>query len=289
MRHSSSIFLSCRASQVFIFFHSGATWNLVTKAKGKGNECSMPPTLERRNYPSPGEMRHIAALPLARPATGSPLPLSRARAHWRGVNGRGKGLKISYQIFSCLPTSLESQGSSWWLRHRRNKTRFRGSLKRWGRSSTLRAHPGTPLLPPPPPPSLREEGAHRCFPDPRLVCPREGAALALPFPTYPAGRRPGALTWFASPLERSLQKTPPVAKHRIVSESEGEGNVCIELSSSVYRGLSTAPSCAAPHRRPFLIESSVLTTEEDTKWRPKFLAHGTREGTLKTGRASLGI
>lgn len=131
-------------------------------------------------------MWHIAALPLPHSAAGSPLPLGRARAHWREVNSIGKGLKISYQFFSCLPTSLESQGFSWWLRHRWNKKPcFRGSLKRWGRSSTWRAHPGTPLLPPPPPPSPCEEGANRCFPDPRLVCLREGAALALPFPTYP--------------------------------------------------------------------------------------------------------
>jgi len=153
----------------------------------------MPLALERWNYPSPGMMRHIAALPLTCPATGSPLPLGRARAHRWEVNGTGAGLKISCQIFHCLPASPESQGPSWWLRHGRNRNPcFRGSLERWGTSGTLRASPGTPLLPPPPPPSPRQQGTNRCFPDPRLVCPREGAALALPFPTYPAGKTAGS-------------------------------------------------------------------------------------------------
>lgn len=65
--------------------------------------------------------------------------------------------------------------------------------------------------------------------------------------------------------QKGLCKTPPVARHHIVSESDGEGNVRVELSTSVCRGLSAAPSCAAPRRRPFLTDSSVLTAEPDAK------------------------
>lgn len=161
-------------------------------------------------------------------------------------------VKISYQIFSCLPTSLESQGSSRWLRHRRNENPcFRGSLERWGRSSTLRAHPETPLLPPPLPPLPCEEGANRRFPDPLLVCPREGAALASPFPTHPAGRQPGALAWFTSPPERSLQNPAGGEASHCVWERRGVKRSRRALHFSLQRTVSsTILCCSAPPSFP---------------------------------------
>lgn len=243
MCHSGSVALSCKVSQVFIFFHFRAFWNLVIKAKEKYNKSAVLPMHRRCDYPSARGTQHITAHPRTRPNTRSPFPISRVQAHWGELNGISKGLKMS----RCLPTFLESQGSSWWLRHRQNKNPcFRGSLKRWSTSRTVQAHPGTPLLPPP---LLPSEGANRCFPDLRLACLREGAVLALPFPTYPSGRRLGALTWFTSPPERSLQNPTGGKASRCVWERRRGKYLHWALHFSLQRAVgstilrySTSPS-----------------------------------------------
>lgn len=239
MCHSGSVALSCKVSQVFIFFHFRAFWNLVIKAKGKYNKTAVSPMHKRGDYPSAGGTQHITAHPRARPNTTAPFPLSRVQAHWGEMNGTSKGLKTS----RCLPTFLESQGSSWCLRHRRNKNPcFRGSVKRWSTGRTLGAHPGTLLLPPPPLPS---EGANRCFPDPRLACLRDGAVLVLPFPTYPSGRRLGVLTWYTSPPERSLQNPSRGKASRCVWERRRGKYLHRALHFSLQRAVSSTILCCS--------------------------------------------
>lgn len=86
---------------------------------------------------------------------------------------------MSYQILSCSLTSLESQGSLWWLRHRGNRNPcFRDCLKSWDK--TVWAHLGTkPTCPAFCTISLAMWRSYLLFPWPSPGLPKGGSSACV--------------------------------------------------------------------------------------------------------------